>query len=199
MRSDFRVNRVVLFLTYSDILLLSGWGLVQPILAIFLSEKIKGGGVELAGIAMTVYYLTKSVAQLPIAKIIDSTKGESDDYWLMVAGSLLTAVAAFLYMGVTLPWQVILIQIVHGLGGALCYPTWMAIFTRHIDKNREGWEWTMYFTSTDIGTALAAGLGGFLVATMGYNMVFWIVGITCLIGVVLLTVVRSEIESWKRE
>ena len=171
---------------------------MQPIMAIFFSENIHGGGVELAGMAVTVYYLVKSVAQIPIAKIIDGTRGEKDDYLLMVLGSSLTALAAFLYMGVTEPWQVLAIQVVHGLGSAFCYPTWMAIFTRHIDKNKEGWEWTLYYTSTDIGTALTAGLGGFIVATMGYRFLFWIIGVTCVIGVVLLTFVRKEITGERR-
>lgn len=179
-------------------MLMGGWGLVMPILAIFFNDKIKGGGVELAGLAMTVYYLVKSVAQIPIAKVIDGHRGEQDDFWLMVAGSFLTGLAAYLYMYASLPWHVYAIQVVHGLGGALCYPTWMAIFTRHVDKHREGWEWTFYYTTTDVGTALAAGLGGLLVAAYGYDVLFWVVGTCCMVGVFLLAMIIDEAKKGDR-
>jgi len=48
-------------------MMLSGWGLINPILAVFISEQVVGGGVELAGMAATVYFVVKSVVQIPVA------------------------------------------------------------------------------------------------------------------------------------
>lgn len=190
---DFRINEVIKFLTYSDLLILSGWGIVNPILAVFFTEKIEGGSVVLAGFATTAYLLVKSVLQIPVARFIDLRKGEWDDYWVMIIGASITSVVAFLYIIISLPWHVIVVQIVAGVGAALSFPAWQAIFTRHVDEKQEGSEWSLYFTATDIGGALAAGLGGFMAASMGYDSVFLLVGILSLCGTLFLAGVTRKL------
>jgi len=167
-KKRFDINAVVQFLTYSDILMMSGWGLVLPIISIFFSDQIAGGDVKFAGLASTVYFIVKSVVQIPVARMVDKHRGEKDDFWVMVAGSMLISLSAFLYMFATTKADVYGIQVLYGIGGALSYSTWLAIFTRHMDKNREGLEWSLYYTSVDVGSALTAGLGGLLAASFGY-------------------------------
>mgnify|MGYP005853312083 FL=1 len=194
LAGSLKISRVVQFLTYSDIMMLSGWGLINPILAVFISEQVVGGGVELAGMAATVYFVVKSVVQIPVARWNDKRRGERDDYWVMIIGSLLIALSAFLYIGVRYPWQVYAVQIVGGLGGALSYPSWLAIFTRHIDKQSEVLEWSLYYTATDLGAALTAGLGGYIAASFGYSLLFGVVGVSSLLGTAFLAGVAQEMK-----
>ncbi|OGM11978.1 hypothetical protein A2Z22_04830 [Candidatus Woesebacteria bacterium RBG_16_34_12] len=189
-----KVNRVIEYLTISDILMLSGWGLINPIIAVFFTEQVTGGTVALAGLASTTYFLVKSFVQIPVARFIDLRRGEWDDYWTMVLGSAIISLSAFLYIFVKTPWQVIAVQVVYGIGGALSYPSWLAIFTRHIDRREEGFEWSLYYTATDLGAALTAGLGGLLAANYGYPLVFMIVGIASLAGTVFLAGVSRNIK-----
>jgi DHA1 family quinolone resistance protein-like MFS transporter len=160
--------------------------MVSPIMAVFFTDNIIGGSVAVAGLASTVYFLTKSVVQIPVARFIDLKRGERDDFWVMIAGSVLITIAAFLYLWVEYPWQLYLVQVVYGLGGALSFPSWMAIFTRHADRGEEGLEWSMYYTATDIGAALAAGIGGFVVEKMGFAPLFVIVGVMSFLGTLFL-------------
>lgn len=192
-----RINRVIEFLTFSDILMLSGWGLITPILAVFVTEQIEGGDVALAGFAMAIYFLVKSILQVPIARFIDSRPNERYDFWAMIFGSLLISLTAFLFVFASLPWHVIAIQVVAGVARAFSYPAWNAIFTRHIDKREEGLEWSLYYTTTDLGAALTAGLGGLLAASFGYDLVFWIVGITSLAGTAFLAGVAHDLKKRK--
>lgn len=192
--ADIKINKIIQFLTYSDILMLSGWGLINPILAVFFTEQIIGGSVAVAGLASTVYFLTKSILQIPIARLIDLRRGEWDDFWIMIFGSLLITLAPFMFIFATFPWHIYIIQAIHGLGGALSYPSWMAIFTRHIDKREEGLEWSLYYTATDIGSALTAGLGGFLALNFGYKNLFAIVGVLSLAGTMFLAGVTTNLK-----
>lgn len=192
--SGIKIDKIIQFLTYSDILMLSGWGLINPILAVFFTEQIIGGSVAVAGLASTIYFATKCVFQIPIARFIDLRKGEWDDFWIMIFGSLLITLAPFMLIFATFPWHIYIIQIIHGVGGALSYPSWMAIFTRHIDKKEEGLEWSLYYTATDIGSALTAGLGGFLALTFGYRNLFAIVGVLSLIGTLFLSGVTANLK-----
>jgi len=188
------INKIIQFLTYSDILMMSGWGLVSPILAVFVADQIVGGDVKLVGLSTTVYFIVKCFLQIPVAKWIDGGKGERDDFWVMITGSLLISLSAFLFMWAKLPWHVYAIQVVNGLGGALSYPSWLAIFTRHIDKNKEAFEWSFYFTTVDLGAALAAGLGGFLAVSIGYKFLFCLVGIVSLLGTFFLVGIMDKLK-----
>lgn len=181
-----RIGKVVQFLTYSDIMMMSGWGLVSPILAVYFTENITGGSVAVAGLASTIYFLVKSVVQVPVARWIDLRRGEKDDYWIMILGSILITLSAFAYVLVRYPWQLYLVQVLYGLGGALSYPSWLAIFTRHIDKNEEGLEWSLYYTATDLGAALTAGLGGLMAERLGFIPLFFTVGTMSAIGTLFL-------------
>ncbi len=180
------INTVVQYLTYSDVLMVMGWGLVSPIIAVFITEQVKGGSLELVGLSTTVYFLIKSLVQVPIARFIDLKHGEKDDFWCMIAGSFLISIAAFAYIWVKYPWQVYVVQIINALGSALSYAAWQAIFTRHIDKHEEGLEWSLYYTSTDLAGALAAALGSLIAAKFGYYWVFLLVGIGSLGGTMFL-------------
>jgi MFS family permease len=191
---NVKINPVIRFLTYSDILLLSGWGLVNPIIAVFFADHIEGGSVRVAGLAIMIYFLVKSIIQIPLARVIDLKKGEEDDYWWMLWGTLLIAIAPFLFIWASVPWHVYAIQVVHGIGGALSYPTYLAIFTRHIDKHEEGLEWSIYYTTTDLGAALTAGLGGYLVSLVGYDLVFYAVGVASVVGTLFLLGVKKYLK-----
>jgi DHA1 family quinolone resistance protein-like MFS transporter len=183
---DLRINEVIKFLTLSDLLVLSGWGIVNPILAVFFTDNIIGGSVVLAGFATTTYLITKSILQVPVARFIDIKKGEIDDFWFMIAGSLLTTLVAFMYIFIKYPWQVIASQVVAGIGAGLSFPAWQAIFTRHVDEQMESSEWSLYFTATDIGGAFAAALGGFMALHFGYPTIFIVVGLFSLAGTLFL-------------
>lgn len=180
------INRVIQFLTYSDIMMMSGWGLVSPILAVYFTDNIIGGSVAVAGLASTIYFLVKSVAQIPVARWADRRRGEKDDYWIMILGSILITCTAFAYVWVRYPWQLYVVQVIYGLGGALSFPSWLAIFTRHVDKHKEGFEWSLYYSATDIGAALAAGLGGLIVEEIGFLPLFYVVGIMSTVGTLFL-------------
>jgi MFS family permease len=193
MKLEFPINRVIRFLTISDILMLSGWGLINPILAVFVTEQIHGGNVEMAGLAITAFLLTKSLVQVPVAWLIDKKKGEIDDFWVMIIGSLIISLTAFLFIFARTVFHIFLIQVVNGFGAALSYPSWMAIFTRHVDSHKEGLDWSLYSTTTDLGGALVAGLGGVIANYLGFQPLFLLVGSLSLLGTAFLFVAYKDL------
>lgn len=191
-------NPVIRWLTISDFILASSYGLIAPIFAIFASDYIKGGNVQIAGVAMTIFLLTKSLAQIPAASIIDKIKGEKDDFWVLIIGSILTAIIPLFYILTRTPAQLFLIQFINGIVTAATFPSWMAIFTRHIDKNKEGMEWGIYFTLTDLSSAITGAVGGTLALYFGFNIVFIGVSVISLIGSVALILIKNEVRKGRR-
>lgn len=186
------VNSVIKFVTMADFMMVSGFGLIMPIFAVFIVQNIRGGSLEVVGLAMTIYLLVKSVGQIPAAFLIDKIKGEKDDFWAVIIGYFLYALLPLFYIFIKTPAQLYIIQIFYGLASAICFPAWYAIFTRHIDKDKEGIEWGVYNTLIDLGGALAASIGGFVASRFGFFPLFVIISIVMLVGVLLFTLVYKD-------
>lgn len=176
------INPVVRFLTISDILILSGFGLISPIFAVFIVDTIKGGNLEVVGIASAVYLLTRSLIQIPAAAMVDKIRGEKDDFWALQIGSLVFSFVPLAYLFVSTPIELYFVQFFYGLASAFTYPAWLAIFTRHIDREHEGVEWGVYQTLVDLGGAASASLGGFMAYQFGFNFLFLLVSFISFIG-----------------
>ena len=176
------INPVVRFLTISDIMILSGFGLISPIFAVFIVDIIKGGTLEVVGIASAVYLLTRSLIQIPAATMIDKIKGEKDDYWALQIGSLVFSFVPLFYLFISTPMELYFVQFFYGLASAFTYPAWLAIFTRHIDREHEGVEWGVYQTLVDLGGAASASVGGFLAYQFGFNLLFVLVSLISFVG-----------------
>jgi len=176
------INPVVRVLTFCDIMIVGGAGLVTPIFAVFITGSINGGNLETVGIASGIYWAAQSLFQIPIALLIDKIKGERDDFWWMFFGSILFSLIPFAYLFISSPGQLYATQFFYGLFSAAMLPSWYAIFTRHVDRNHEGMEWGIYRTLNDLGGALAAFLGGYIANRLGFNSLFVIVSLVSLIG-----------------
>src|SRR3990167_7621604 len=193
------INPVVRFLIISDTVLSGAAGLLGPIFALFIEDFIVGGNAAVAGIAAGVYLFTKSVLQIPIAHFIDRIRGEKDDFWIMLIFTILIAFIPLLYLVINTPLQLYIVQFVLGFFTAFTFPTYMAIFTRHIDKEKEGTEWGVYFTLTDLTSAALASIGGFLATTQGFPTLIFTVVILSTIGSLILWPIKPYIKPAPRK
>lgn len=173
---------------------LSALGLIAPIFAIFITDKIKGGSIEVVGFAAAIYWISRSIFEIPIAKFLDRTMGEKDDLYFLVVGYTIVAFVHFGYVFSSLPWHIYLLQGVYALGAAISWPAWSALFTRHIDKGREGFEWSVEHVSFSLGIGITGAIGGVMVAMMGFNIVFVLAGIFALLGGLLPLIIYKDIK-----
>ena len=191
------INKVIKVMIASDVALLTGFGFIVPIFAIFISQKITVGDTNeaalVAGFSMGIYWAVKSILQIPFGKYLDKVKGEKDDLWFVVIGNILTALAVFGYIFSYFPWHIYLCQGIYSLGMAMNIPGWCAIFTRHIDKGREAFEWSTRSTFIGIGAAISGALGGVIASKFGFNVLFIGVGIFALTSALLPFLVYREL------
>lgn len=179
-------NPVIRFLIISDTVLIGAAGLLGPIFALFVEDFIIGGNELVAGLAAAIFLFTKSIFQIPVAHLIDKIKGERDDFWLMFIFTLLASIIPLLYLVVSTPAHLYIVQFLLGLFVAFTFPTYMAIFTRHIDKFKEGIEWGVYFTLTDLTSAALAAVGGYMAVYSGFHVLILTVVFASVIGTLLL-------------
>ncbi len=183
----------------SDFFLNLGWGFLSPVFAIFILEKISNTGpvhaAEIAGLSALFYWIPKSLFEIPVAIYLDKNKGEKDDFWAMIVGFFILAAVPIGYLFSTVPWHIYLFQVIYALGMSMALPSWMAIFTRHIDKGKEAFEWGMESSAIGMGAGIAGGLSGILVALLGFNALFIFVSAFTLLSIVIMLFIRKHIFS----
>lgn len=179
----------------SDILLQSGWGLIGPIFAIFLTKQIRGGTIEMVGLIAATYWIVKSLIQPFIAHYLDRNHGEKDDLQFLIVGMCVANCIPFGYIFSTQPWHIFVLEGIRGMAMACVVPTWSGIFTRHIDKGREAFSWSLESTGLGFAAGIAGAVGGVLASLVSFKIVFLLVGIFGLAASFLLLLIRRHLFS----
>ena len=186
------INKVIKILILSDMSLIAGLGFIAPIFAIFLTDRIQGGSIEVVGYAAAIYWIFKSLVVIPLGRYLDKNHGEKDDLWFIIIGNLLAALAVFGYIFSSLPWHIYLLQVIYALGMGMNVPGYTAIFTRHIDKGQEALDWSIRSCLIGIGAGVSGALGGIIANRFGFNTLFIGVGIFILLSAFLPFLISKE-------
>lgn len=190
------MNRTIKLLMLSDIFVLTGFGLIQPILAIFINEGVVGGTILTAGVASTLFLVTKSLVQLPFSRYVDESQNKTK--WLIIGTALIAAVPV-MYIFIDNIYQVYLAETLYGIGSGLAYPTWVGLWSMNLNPGKESFEWSVYSTSTGLGTALTAAAGAAIASLAGFTATFILTGVMCLLGCGILLMLDHESASKRRD
>lgn len=187
----FQINRTIKLLMLSDIFVLTGFGLIDPILAIFVKDGISGGSVFAAATASTLFMLVKSLVQLPFSLRVDAYNDVQRARWLLL-GTAMIAIVPIIYIFATSVVHIYIAQIIHGAASGLAYSAWLGIWSTHLDKNKESFEWSLYSTLVGFGTAIAAMAGGAVAQFVGFRWTFVFVGVLSLMGCLFLFILLQQ-------
>ncbi len=179
------MNKKLALLILSDILIVSSFGLIGPIFALFINQDLNGGVVS-AGIATAIYWGVKSTIQLPLSKyLIDKHKRKTQ---LLLIGTFLIITVPLMYVLAQDVKLIFLAQAVYGLGTALAYPSWFSLFTFYMDKKKRGFEYSLWSTSIGLGSGAAAFFGANIAKILGFRPLFLVVGAIAFTGFLILIV-----------
>ncbi len=119
---------------------------------------------------------------------------------VLLMAAIVFATAPFLYLVITLPWQLVLVRIYHGLATAILGPVAMAAVADTFEKGRGermGW----YSSATMVGRFAAPFVGGILIFGEDFRWVYLaggFAGILALIAAIRLPLVAtSSGSSWE--
>lgn len=191
------INKIVKTLIVSDLFLNFGWGLLSPVFALFILSDFgvanASQAAQIAGLASLFYWIPKSFFQIPISTYLDNKHGEKDDFWFMVCGLIIVSVVPIGYFFANVPWHIYVLQVIYAFGMAMTIPSWSAIFTRHIDKGKEAFEWSMKSNSVGMGAGIAGGLSGIVAANFGFGFLLTFVSLFTLVAASLLLIVKNNV------
>ncbi len=183
---DVKVSKLIKRFIVADTALFGGWGFVDPVFSIFIIREIAGASLVTVGIATAIYWVLKSIIQVPIAVYLDKNGGERDDFYALIIGLVVVGIASLGFTMATSVWHIYLIQVIKAVGFALYVATWPSLFSRHLDKGHYSLDWSLDSTSVGIAIGAAGFFGGIVVTWLGYNAVFIAAAITSFISAGIL-------------
>ena len=189
-----KINKALIL---SDLFLLGGFGLIQPIFAIFMLKGINAATITAIGAATAIQFITKGLFQIAIAKWTDAESGNRRELLTLFIGSAMMSMAPFGFVFSTELWQIYLLQFAYGLGAALAFPGWMVIYSRHSRDEKIGYEWSVYNTTISFAMAAAAFLGAYLADFYSFRALFVMVGLLSLVGTAFIVYIfQHEFTRW---
>jgi MFS family permease len=172
------INKVVRVLVVTDFFYNGAFASFAPVFAIFIAGSIVGGSASVAGYATAMYWVTKSLVQLPIARFLDRAKGEGRGFSAMFLGYLASGFVPLAYIFAETPLHLYIIQAFYGFAMAWAVPSWYGVFTRHVDKWRISFEWSLESVfAVGLSSAIAAALGGFIADRFGFEALFFLAAV----------------------
>lgn len=181
--THFQINPLIRVYILAETILFSAYNAVIPIFAVFVTNNISGGSVEIAASSYSTYLifrvLFEIVSGMKIAKV-------SDRYKILVTMLGITIVSIS-YIGFALSttiWTIFIFFAVMGIGLGIASPAKNSLFSTHLDKHRETTEWAMLDAAVFTGMALSASLGGFIAMRYGFPLLFYVVAILTILSLI---------------
>jgi MFS family permease len=176
------MDKTLKTLALSDLFIVGGFGLLSPIFAIFIKDNLIGGTIFFAGLATTIFLVTRSILQL----LLSYNFQPRDRLWLLRLGIAIIAIVPFIYIFSVKVWHVFLAQFIYAVGASCAYPAWYSLFNSHSDKGKKGFQWAVYNSTICLGTALTAFIGAWIAQKTNFDIVFLLTGIMAAIGFLIL-------------
>lgn len=184
--------RWVRALIMGDMFYLMAYGLIAPIFALFLRDKIPGATLIAVGIAEATFLISLATLR-PFVHL--STKSDIRGWRtqsLLWFGSVLVVISPFLLLLARDMLDVCVIQMIFGIGVAFSEPAWSRLMDNSCSlENRQGSE-----IQQTIGTLTAAGLvavGGFVAQTQGMDMLLAFLGFTLLAAALIMAAIYRSL------
>jgi len=176
---------------FADIFYFTGFGLVAPIIAIFIKDDLAGGTIFAAGVATAIFILVKSAVQLPFSRYVD--RHDNKLLWLKIGYGMIV-LNPLIYIFADHVNYIYLAEAIHGIGSGIAFPAWLGLWSTHLDKGHESFEWSLYSTVIGVAAAVTAGLGAAMAEFIGFNWTFGLVGLSAFGGFLTLFGLKKDID-----
>lgn len=189
LRNDKKtINKPLKALLFISGLFMFAFGMFSPIYALFV-ERI-GGDITTASNAWAVFLMTAGVLTFLTGKFENKLK-ETE---LAIAWSqVVIGLAYVMYCFTEEAAMLYLTQMVMGIGAAIFWPAFHSIYGKHTDGDQAAWQWSFYDALAYIVPAASAVIGGVLVKTYGFDMIFVIMAGLSFINAVFIWLLPRKV------
>lgn len=176
MAKNLRVSGTgVLLMSHSFFWLATN--LIAPFFSIFAIEELSGVGLAEIGIASLIYFLSFGLFEPIVGYFSDKIEGMKDDLFLVIFGYILRGLIFILFASSTTVGHLYLLQLLLGLTRAISGPSEKVLFALFIKKEKQGTLWGIDESLINLSAAIGAGVGGYLIAILGFRVLLVITGV----------------------
>ncbi len=169
--SNLQMNPVVKAFIISEAFFWGAWNFITPIAAIFVLKDIKGGNVELAAFGYSSYLMSRVFFELLCGKFLIKTTDRKKFSSALIGMTIVSAG----YIGFAASQSILELfafYIVLGMGLGISTPAKNALFSIHLDKNKETTEWSIADAVNFVADAIAISIGGIIAGKFGFQALF---------------------------
>lgn len=175
-------------------------GLYMPIIAVYITQHVFGATLAVVGVSIAIYSIVKAIFQIPIAKRLDSMRTEKGDFYVLLVGILMAIIYSFGFMLVKNVWHLYVLEIFTGIADACIMAAYYAIFSHHIDKDSQGYEWSLFSVGAlTISASLGALVGGFIVTQYGFSTIFILAAMLNAIAALMLVILFPYLKNFRHK
>lgn len=178
------MKKALRILLIADSFLTLAAGMLGPIYAIFVVEKIKGD-ILTTSISWAIFTFITGITIYLFSFLEEKTR--ETEYWV-IAGYFVIALGYLGYIFISNITGLFIVQIILGLGAAINKPAYDACYSKHLQEKRFVTQWGLWEAKENIIGAVAALLGGVLVSLFNFELLFIIMAIFSILGGIVVLV-----------
>ncbi len=178
------INKVIFYLTISDIFTWGIYLVVTAFTGLFLQTKLNMDIVEIVGIGTAVFYFARVMFQIPVGWLTDRVRTDRDEITLLIIGNILMGIPYLLYPSISSPAAFYLLQFMIGVGGSLNLVNWRKLFAANLNDGSSGKAYAIYDTMMSLAMVFLGFVGG-QIAGLGessFNLVVSAAGVLMIVS-----------------
>lgn len=165
------VNPVIRIVILSDLLFWSAWSTVLPLLSVFTLSEIPRSSIQSAAAGYSLYIAMRIIGST-ISGLLFSRYSPNKKVAVLIVGILMLNVSYVGFAFFKTLTMFYLFYAVIGIGVGLATPIREALFSTHLDKDRETTEWATLESVIFLGIALCALTAGYIISVYGFSLLF---------------------------
>jgi MFS family permease len=155
--------KILLTLDLLNVFAFAFWGPLFTAYAVHL-----GASLSLAGFLYGFYTLLHALAFLAGGKLSD----KKNKQLLIATGYFIQALTAFVFIAIDRPAYLVIPLAISAVAGGIIAPAWKSLFTKVLQKGKEGRIWSFYDSGEAFVIAGGTFIAGILGSMFGFKAIF---------------------------
>jgi MFS family permease len=166
--------------------------LFLPFLSIFFIDELQGVTITEVGIGTLIFFLSFGLLEPVIGLISDKIPGLKDELILLIFGYVARGLLFISFAFATNVWHLYMFQFLMGVFRALAGPADKVLYAKYLHGRESATLWGIDESLTNLSSALGAGVGGYMIAVLGFRSMLVVTGFgTILAGVINVALIST--------
>lgn len=179
------MNKRLRILLAADALISGSYGMMMPILPLFMTSNVSGANLKTIAIAISIYLFSQAAFGWIFSAYMHHKNTADRAIGGVFFGSICIALVPAAYMNSWDMAQIMLTQALLGLGFGMMYQGWSWLAKENAQEDFHGSIKKFHNLTSSIGTAILAVIGGYIAYEYGFQALLYAMTLVAASGTVL--------------